>query len=160
MKIIVVVFLLASSVKACDTAGTVTTLAGSRSAAFADGTGAAASFSNPGGVAFSPDQTLIAVADRGNGRIRLIVVATGAVSTLDGFFYDPRGMAFSPDQTLIAVAGAASSDNRIRLVVVATGAVSMLAGTRVAALQPLRTGRARLRPSTFHMAWPSLPTKP
>jgi DNA-binding beta-propeller fold protein YncE len=82
MKNIVAVFLLASAVKACDTAGAVTTLAGSGSGAFADGTGDAASFKYPSGVAFSPDQTLIAVVDTNNNLVRLIAVATGAVSTL------------------------------------------------------------------------------
>jgi hypothetical protein len=67
--------------------------------AFADGTGADAT-----------DQTLIAVADKNNNRIRLIVVATGAVSTLAGSgsyafadgtgaaasFDGPTGVAFSP----------------------------------------------------------------
>jgi DNA-binding beta-propeller fold protein YncE len=123
-------------------AGAVSTLAGSGSDGFADGIGAAASFYNPQGVAFSPDQTVIAVADRYNNRIRLIVVATGAVSTLAGSggfgafadgigaaasFDYPTGVAFSPDQTLIAVAD--TGNNRIRLIVVATGAVSTLAGS-------------------------------
>jgi DNA-binding beta-propeller fold protein YncE len=117
MKIIVAVFFLASAAKACDTAGTVTTLAGGGSGAFADGTSAAASFYSPRGVAFSPDQTLVAVADMRNNLIRLIAVATGAVSTLAGSgsaafadgtgaaasFNNPYGVAFSPDQTLIAV---------------------------------------------------------
>jgi sugar lactone lactonase YvrE len=123
--------------------GAVSTLAGSgwSTSGFADGTGAAASFNYPSGVAFSPDQTLIAVADTTNNRIRLIAVATGAVSTLAGSgsaafadgtgaaasFNEPHGVAFSPDQTLIAVAD--QYNNRIRLVVVATGAVSALAGS-------------------------------
>jgi DNA-binding beta-propeller fold protein YncE len=116
--------------------GDVSTLAGSGSRTFADGTGAAASFDYPEGVAFSPDQTLVAVADSGNSLIRLVVVATGAVSTLAGSgsaafadgtgaaasFKYPSDVAFSPDQTLIAVAD--RSNNLIRLVVVATGTVS------------------------------------
>jgi DNA-binding beta-propeller fold protein YncE len=128
MNIIVAVFLLASAAKACDTAGTVTTLAGSGSAAFADGTGANASFYYPTGVAFSPDQTLLAVADPRNNRIRLIVVATGAVSALAGngstafadgtgaaaSFSYPSGVAFSPDQTLIAVVD--TNNNLVRLI--------------------------------------------
>ena len=53
-------------------ANQVTTLAGSGSAAFADGTGTSASFDHPGGVATSPDGTRVFVADRTNNRIRMI----------------------------------------------------------------------------------------
>jgi hypothetical protein len=74
MKIIAAVFLLASAAKACDTAGTVTTLAGSGSYGYADGTGAAASFYMSATASFSPDQTLIAVADMYNNRIRRIAL--------------------------------------------------------------------------------------
>eukprot|EP00666_Eupelagonemidae_sp_cell4sb_P018092 gene18092-biopygen34493 len=59
-------------------------LAGSGAAGFADGTGAAAAFSDPFGVAYSPDGATIAVADMGNNRVRLVAVGTGAVSTLAG----------------------------------------------------------------------------
>jgi DNA-binding beta-propeller fold protein YncE len=144
MKFAFAAFLLAS-VKACDTAGAVTTLAGSRSAAFADGTGTDASFNLPSGVAFSPDQTMIAVADKESHRIRLVIVSTGVVSTLagsgspafadgtgtDASFNEPYGVAFSPDQTLIAVAD--RKNNRIRLVIVSTGVVGTLAGSGSAA---------------------------
>ena len=54
----------------------VNTLAGSGSYAFADGTGAAASFKSPRGVAYSPSGTHIAVGDFYNHRVRLIEVAT------------------------------------------------------------------------------------
>ena len=64
--------------------GVVTTLAGSGSYAFADGMGNAASFGNPCGVAVSTDGNVVIVADTGNNRLRQIVVATGAVTTLAG----------------------------------------------------------------------------
>jgi DNA-binding beta-propeller fold protein YncE len=51
--------------------GVVTTLAGSGSPAFADGTGAGASFQYPCGVAVFSSGKII-VADSGNNRIRLI----------------------------------------------------------------------------------------
>ncbi|UDY37605.1 hypothetical protein [Dermatobacter hominis] len=63
--------------------GTVAVLAGSGTAGDDDGTGGAASFNNPSGVAVGPDGTLY-VTDWGNHRIRSIDPATGAVSTLAG----------------------------------------------------------------------------
>jgi DNA-binding beta-propeller fold protein YncE len=64
--------------------GAVTTLAGSGSRTFADGTGTAASFFYPMGVAWSPDGSKVVVADQSNHRVRLIVVATQVVTTLAG----------------------------------------------------------------------------
>jgi hypothetical protein len=123
------------------TEGEVSTLAGSGSAAFADGTGTSASFNAPEGVAFSPDGATIAVADAFNHMIRLVAAWTRAVSTLAGSgsatyadgtgtsasFNRPARLAFSPDGATLVVAD--SANNRIRLVVVATGAVSTLAGS-------------------------------
>jgi hypothetical protein len=62
----------------------VTTLAGSGSRDFADVVGAAASFNWPQGVSFSIDGSLVAVAGSGNNKVRILVVATGAVTTLAG----------------------------------------------------------------------------
>jgi hypothetical protein len=62
--------------------GVVTTLAGSGSAAFADGTGAAASFHGPSGI--TTDGANLYVADYGNHMIRKVVISTGEVSTLAG----------------------------------------------------------------------------
>jgi DNA-binding beta-propeller fold protein YncE len=126
--------------------GAVTTLAGSGSGAFADGTGSAASFWNPYDVAYSPDGSTIAVADTGNNGVRLIDVATGAVTTLAGdgtrgysgggfadgtgsaaLFRHPQGLDYSPDGSTIAVAD--SGNHRVRLIDVAEGAVTMLAGS-------------------------------
>ena len=90
--------------------GAVATLAGSGSATAVDGTGAAASFNGPTGVTISPDGATVFVAEYASHRIRLIVVATGAVSTLaggtQGFtdgtggsarFDNPNGVVVSPD---------------------------------------------------------------
>ena len=63
--------------------GVVTTLAGSGAFGFADGTGAAAQFNLPAGVACDGNGNVY-VADRANHRIRRIVAATGVVSTLAG----------------------------------------------------------------------------
>jgi DNA-binding beta-propeller fold protein YncE len=61
----------------------VTTLAGSGTAAFADGTGAGASFSSPSGLA-ADELGALYVADRGTCRLRRIDVATGATTTVAG----------------------------------------------------------------------------
>lgn len=63
-------------------AGVVTTLAGSGTATFADGSGTAASFKNPVGVAIDSTGNVY-VADTGNQIIRKITSA-GAVTTLAG----------------------------------------------------------------------------
>ena len=60
----------------------VTTLAGSGTATFADGTGPNASFKYPYAV-FS-DGTNLYVADTENHKIRKIVISTGVVSTIAG----------------------------------------------------------------------------
>jgi hypothetical protein len=113
----------------------VSTLAGSGSVGSADGVGAAASFNSPRGVSFSGDASLIAVADTANHMIRIVVAATGEVSTLAGMmklkdsavmagsggfsdgvgaaasFIRPTGVSFSGDGALLAVAD--TNNNRI-----------------------------------------------
>eukprot|EP01047_Picozoa_sp_COSAG01_P074229 COSAG01_NODE_12340_length_1756_cov_4.010863_1_plen_184_part_01 len=69
--------------KAPATEGSVTTVAGS-SQGSANGIGAAAQFNGPAGVAISTDGTFALVADNGHHRIRRIVLASQAVTTLAG----------------------------------------------------------------------------
>jgi len=64
-------------------AGVVTTLAGSGTATFANGTGVHASFYNPTGVAADASGNLYVV-DQQNYLIRKIIISTGAVSTYVG----------------------------------------------------------------------------
>lgn len=75
--------------------GDVSTLAGSGAAAFADGTGVAASFNNPAGVAVTPNGDAVYVADNGNSRIRKITPG-GVVTTVAGSgtpsFADGKGL--------------------------------------------------------------------
>ena len=126
-------------------AGVVTTLAGSGTAAFADGTGAAASFSGPGSVAVDLNKNVY-VSDSTNHRIR-IVTAGGVVSTVAGSgtstFADGTGAAASFSFPAgIAVDGgnvwvADSSNHRIRKITSA-GTVSTLAGS--SAFNPIADG--------------------
>ncbi len=117
----------------------VTTLAGSwGGAGYADGTGAAAEFLGPEGIA--TDGTNLYVAESMNDTIRKIVIATAEVTTLAGaerqFGYaDGTGAAarfsspcgISTDNTNLYVAD--SRNHTIRKVVIATTEVTTLAGT-------------------------------
>ncbi len=118
-------------------AGVVTTLAGSGSPAFANGTGADASFYNPTGVAVTSTGNIV-VADQGNHRIRLVTPA-GVVTTLAGSgtpafangtgagasFYLPAGVAVTSTGDIVVTDQA---NNRIRLVT-PLGVVTTLAGS-------------------------------
>ena len=103
--------------------GVVTTLAGSGTDTFAEGTGTSASFNNPRGI--TTDGTNLYVSDRSNHRIRKIVISTGAVTTVAGTgssgsadnttgtsasFNDPRGI--TTDGTYLYVTD--TKNHRIR----------------------------------------------
>lgn len=116
--------------------GVVSTLAGSGFSGTADGTGAAASFYSPVGVAVDASGTVY-VADGTNHKIRKItpagVVSTlagsGAQGTLDGngteaSFYNPRGIAVDASGTVYV----ADSNNHIIRKITPEGVVSTWAG--------------------------------
>jgi ATP-dependent protease HslVU (ClpYQ) peptidase subunit len=105
--------------------GVVSTLAGSGSGTFADGTGTGASFFGPTGVAVDSSANVI-VADRGNNRIRKVTPG-GVVSTLAGSgaeaFADGTGAGasfFGPTDVAVDSSGnvivADTGDNRIRVI--------------------------------------------
>jgi hypothetical protein len=125
-------------IRKINSAGVVSTLAGGTSG-FADGTGAAASFTFPIGIA-SDTNGSIYVADTGNHKIRKITGA-GVVSTLAGGtlgfadgagslakFYNPAGIAVDGGGNLYV---ADNSNSRIRKITSA-GVVSTLAGSGLA----------------------------
>ena len=119
--------------------GTVTTLAGSGTAGFADGTGTAASFNTPHDVKLDAAGNLY-VADAGNNRIRRVtpagvvttVAGTGVAGGTDGpsaaaTFHYPSGFAVGPTGALYV---ADAWGQRIRMIT-PTGWVTTIAGTGV-----------------------------
>jgi sugar lactone lactonase YvrE len=117
--------------------GTVSTLAGSGSAGFADGAGAAAQFYCPFGVAVDGEGSII-IADWGNHRVRKLT-PDGTVSTLAGSgragfadgagaaaqFNHPYGVAVDGKGNMIIMD---SNNHRVRKVT-PDGTVSTLAGS-------------------------------
>ena len=118
-------------------AGVVTTLAGSTNAGYADGTGSAAQFYRPSGVAVDGAGTVF-VADYLNNCIRQItpagVVSTLAGTTNSGYADGPAGTALFKWPSGVAVDGAGNvfvadnGNNCIRLISPG-GVVTTLAGT-------------------------------
>jgi YD repeat-containing protein len=118
-------------------AGTVSTLAGTGLAGYADGAGGSAQFDTPRSLTRRPDGTLV-IGDEGNNRVRLLDPATGTVSTLAGS--GTRGFADGPAATaqFASLAGVAANgggiyvadtaNQRIRKVA-SDGSVSTYAGT-------------------------------
>jgi sugar lactone lactonase YvrE len=119
----------------------VTTLAGSGASGHADGTGTAATFNLPHGIA--TDGTNLYVADCYNNEIRKIVIASRVVTTLAGSYTtaghaDGTGTGASfmfpyditTDGTNLYVTD--QSNNEIRKIVIASKVVTTLAGSTTA----------------------------
>ena len=132
-------------IRAMDVAtGDVRTLSGSGTAGSVDGVSTASQFNMPQGLVVSPTGSLLYVADSGSNQVRVVVAATGDVSTLcgsgsagstdgagtDASFDSPHGVALSPDGSTLYVSDL--DGNSVRSVDVATGDVSTLAGSGTA----------------------------
>jgi DNA-binding beta-propeller fold protein YncE len=123
------------------TTGTVTTLAGTDNAGYADGPSDTAQFNGPTGVTVDPNGTVY-VADNFNNRIRAIDPITAQVTTLAGSgsgfadgpsatarFFRPFGVAVAPNGTVYV---ADYLNHRIRAIDPTTGTVTTLAGNGTA----------------------------
>lgn len=118
--------------------GVVTTFAGDGTDAFLNGTGIAAQFNNPQGIA--SDGTNLYISDTGNNVIRRIVIATGVTTSIAGSplwqgstdatgaaakFDEPQSMV--SDGTNLYITDTANAT--IRKVVISTGVTTTFAGT-------------------------------
>ena len=117
------------------TSTVVATLAGDGSAAYLDGTGTAAQFSSPQGIA--TDGTSLFVADSSNNRVRQIDIASTAVTTLagDGSAGDQDGVGTAASFTSPQYVATDSSslfftdgNSRVRRLDLTTRLVTSLAG--------------------------------
>ena len=107
--------------------GVVTVLAGTSGVPGTDdGTGLAASFNSPCGVALSSTGTFVLVGDSGTGRVRRIDVSSGAVTTLSTTASGACGVAISSDDLFAVVAG--SSSNRVYKILLTDNTLTTLAG--------------------------------
>lgn len=128
-------------VRMVSTSGVVSTLAGSGTASYADGTGTAASFYNLRGIAIDDTFSTLFVSDSFYSRIRAIAISTAAVTTFAGSGSNTyadgvgSGASFNVPWGLTLLAGtlyvADSSNHRIRAIVVSSQTVSTLAGSGV-----------------------------
>ncbi|MGH9413507.1 MAG: hypothetical protein ACRD0Y_07175, partial [Terriglobales bacterium] len=92
-----------------------------------DGTGAAALFNGPRGLAISPDDKTLYVADSANNAIRKIDIATGAVTTIGGEVCQPNALALDSTGANLYIVNPCSGDDKIEQMVLATGVLTDVA---------------------------------
>ena len=123
-------------------AGMVTTLAGNGSGAFGGdgGPAAAAGLVEPNGLALSPDQSRLFIADVAGHRVRVLDLAAGTIGTfagtgeaahtgdggpaVDAGIFGARAVAFAPDGSLYVMERQGSCIRRVR-----DGVIETVAGT-------------------------------
>ncbi len=103
--------------------GTVTTLAGSAPAGDVVGDGASAKFSDP--TYLTTDGVNLFVVDRGNGKVKQIVLSTGIVSTVVSALNSPNGIATDGVNLYIAETGS----HQIIKYAISSGMQFIVAGT-------------------------------
>ncbi|MBL0263811.1 MAG: hypothetical protein IPQ05_08030 [Leptospiraceae bacterium] len=105
--------------------GTVTTLAGSAPSGDVIGEGAFAKFNDP--TYLTTDGVNLFVVDRGNGKVKQIVLSTGIVSTVVSALNSPNGIATDGTNLYIAETG----NHQIIKYAILSGIQSIVAGTGV-----------------------------
>jgi sugar lactone lactonase YvrE len=128
------------------TGGTVTTLAGGTHGAWQDGASNVARFYYPTGIALDRTESVLFIGDRNTHRIRVVTIATGAVTTLAGganstvggngsfadgngsnaSFFNPWGVGVDINNNYVYVADTANQ--RIRKISYPGGEVTTVAG--------------------------------
>lgn len=129
-------------VRVIDTSGNVTTLAGDGSGATGGdgGPADAAGLQEPNGLALSPDQTRLFIADVAGHRVRVVDLESGTIDTFAGTgdarhdgdggpaakagIFGARAVAFAPDGSLYVMERQGSCIRRIR-----DGVIETVAGT-------------------------------
>jgi DNA-binding beta-propeller fold protein YncE len=129
-------------VRVIDTMGTISTLAGDGSGTYSGdgGTAALAGLVEPNGLALSPDQTRLFIADVAGHRVRVVDLATNTIQTFAGTgdarhdgdggpatragVFGARAVAFAPDGSLYVMERQGSCIRRIR-----DGIIETVAGT-------------------------------
>ena len=123
--------------------GETTLVAGSGTAGFTNGTGSAASFKSPFGLALDASEQNLFVADRDNHAIRKIRLSTGEVTTVAGtgsagfrdavgtgaYFSVPEFLEYDPAGFLYV---SEVGGQRIRVIQLSSGLVSTVAGDGIA----------------------------
>jgi sugar lactone lactonase YvrE len=143
-------------IRKIDTTGNVTTLAGSGAGGSANGSGTAASFYNPWGIAADSSGNVY-VADKNNNLIRKIdsignvttLAGSGAVGSVNGpattaSFYGPEGVAVD----LTGNVYVADTGNNLIRIIDTSGWVSTLAGTGVSG-----STNGQATSATFSFPW-------